>query len=93
MYPIPSTLIYITSKESSVVNLAGSQHATNSMAGYLPPGAYVISQRSGDTIHVTADMLRANTIATTLGGELAGHAAEVQAQLFIKDNSNCKISV
>lgn len=53
----------------------------------------MISQRSGETIHVTADMLRANTIATTHSVDISGQVAEVHAQLFIKGNNNCQISV
>lgn len=78
---------------ASAPSSSGSATSSN-MATYLPPGAYVISQREGETIAVTAEMLHANTLATIRDADLSGHtAADVHAQLFIKDNKNCKISV
>jgi len=64
---------------------SATQSSINSL---LPPGGYIITQRSNETILLTAEQLRANTLATS-----AGSTAEVHAQLFIKGNKNCKITV
>jgi hypothetical protein len=76
------------------------------LASLLPPGAFVLTERTGETIHVSAEMLRANIPAqaghtgetgTTTGESSSGHAdrvtPEIRAQLFIKDVSGCKITV
>lgn len=69
---------------------ATTQSTINSL---LPPGAFVITQRVNETILLTAEALRANTLATTPVSADGASAAEVHAQLFIKDNKNCKITV
>jgi hypothetical protein len=71
------------------------------LASLLPPGAFVLTERTGETIHVSPEMLRANI--PTQGGHdstsncSSGHAdraaPEIRAQLFIKDVSGCKITV
>jgi hypothetical protein len=70
------------------------------LASLLPPGAFVLTQRTGETIHVSAEMLRANIPVqagkktTAHSSSTGGHAApEIRAQLFIKDVSGCKITV
>lgn len=67
---------------------ATQEGSTNKAASLLPPGAYVISDRQGETIDVTPETLAAAIAATATPG-----AADVQAQLFIKGAQNCHITV
>lgn len=66
----------------------------------------MLTQRAGETIHVSAEMLRANipvqagqgsdssSSGTSSGSGGIGKAApEIRAQLFIKDVTGCKITV
>ena len=73
---------------SATVPTSSSSATQSSINNLLPPGGYIITQRTNETIVLTAELLRANTLATS-----AGSASEVHAQLFIKGNKNCKITV
>jgi hypothetical protein len=60
------------------------------MASLLPPGAFVITKRTEETIHVTADVLAAAVAASR--SSMIG-SADIQAQLFVKDAHKCTIIV
>jgi hypothetical protein len=60
------------------------------MASLLPPGAFVITKRTEETIHVTAEVLAAAVAASR--SSMTG-SADIQAQLFVKDAHKCTINV
>ena len=80
----------VISTISSMISL--STTATTAAASLLPPGAYVLTQLTGQTVLLTAEMLKLNNNAAAASTS-GGSAVEVHAQLFIKDNKDCDITV
>ena len=106
----PSTIPVSTSTSTTSAPTATVSTTAVPNPLLLPPGAYVVSYRTGETILLTADILlpkKSSVVGGKEGVALASETAtetetitappastsEVQVQLFIQNNKNCKITV